>query len=270
MKKIIIALTPLALFVASCGETPSSNALDACGCAKESLNSIPNAEAMQKCSEMRVADSKFETDFQECLVAARAGVDTSKISVGPMNPETGLNLPAASDGIYSVNAASSSIKWMGKKVSGQHNGTVKVKSGSIEFANGTIKSGTIIIDMTTITDEDLSGDSKGELEGHLKSEDFFSTSSNPEAKFVVKSAIQKNKHQFEIIGDLTIKGISKETKATLIAVPNGTSGLNVSGGFSIDRIAYGIKYGSGQFFKDLGDKMIDDNFMVTLDLKASK
>jgi len=159
---------------------------------------------------------------------------------------------------------------MGKKVSGQHNGTVKVKSGSIEFANGTIKSGTIIIDMTTITDEDLTGESKGKLEGHLKSDEFFGTSSNPEAKFVVKSATQKNKHQFEIIGDLTIKGITKEAKANVIAVPNGVNGLNISGGFSIDRIAYGIKYGSGQFFKDLGDKMIDDNFMVTLDLKASR
>jgi len=115
VKKIIIALTSLALFVASCGETPSSNALDACGCAKESLNSTPSAEAMQKCSEMRVADSKFETDFQECLVAARAGVDTSKISVGPMNPETGLNMPAASDGLYNVNAASSSTNGWGKK-----------------------------------------------------------------------------------------------------------------------------------------------------------
>lgn len=270
MKQLFFALFAVAIIIASCGESQTSNALDACGCAKESLNATPNAESMQKCSELRVADSKFETDYQECLVAARAGLDTSKISVGPMNPETGLNLPATSDGMYSVNAGTSIIKWLGKKVSGQHNGTVKVKSGSIEFANGTIKSGTIIIDMTTIVDEDLTGESKGKLEGHLKSDDFFSTSSNPEAKFVVKSATQKNKHQFEIIGDLTIKGITKEAKANVIAVPNGVSGLNVSGGFSIDRIAYGIKYGSGQFFKDLGDKMIDDNFMVTLDLKASK
>ena len=270
MKNILLYLSTLAIILSGCGESSNSSALDACGCAQESLIATPNAEAMQKCSEMRVADSKFETDFQECLVAARAGLDTSKISVGPMNPEKGLNLPATSDGLYSVNAATSSIKWLGKKVSGQHNGTVKVKSGSIEFANGTIKGGTIIIDMTTITDEDLTGESKGELEGHLKSDDFFSISSNTEAKFAIKSAVQKNKHQFEIIGDLTIKGITKEAKANVIAVPNGVSGLNVSGGFSIDRIAYGIKYGSGQFFKDLGDKMIDDNFMVTLDLKASK
>jgi polyisoprenoid-binding protein YceI len=270
VKKIFVFIAATSIVVASCSNGGSSSTLDACGCAKESLNATPNAESMQKCSELRVADSKFETDFQECLVAARAGLDTSKINVGPMNPETGLNLPATSDGMYSVNAGSSIIKWLGKKVSGQHNGTVKVKSGSIEFASGTIKSGTIIIDMTTITDEDLTGESKGKLEGHLKSDDFFSSSSNPEAKFVVKSATQKNKHQFEIIGDLTIKGITKEAKANVIAVPNGVSGLNVSGGFSIDRIAYGIKYGSGQFFKDLGDKMIDDNFMVTLDLKASK
>jgi polyisoprenoid-binding protein YceI len=270
VKQLFFALFAVAIIIASCGESSNTSALDACGCAKESLNNTPNAEAMQKCSEMRVADSKFETDFQECLVAARAGVDTSKISVGPMNPETGVNLPATSDGVYNINAGGSIIKWVGRKVSGQHNGTVKVKSGSIEFANGNIKSGTIIIDMTTIVDEDLTGESKGKLEGHLRSEDFFSTSSHPEAKFVVKNAIQKNKHQFEIIGDLTIKGITKEAKANVVAVPNGPTGLNVSGGFSIDRIAYGIKYGSGQFFKDLGDKMIDDNFTVTLDVKASK
>jgi hypothetical protein len=38
--------------------------------------------------------------------------------------------------------------------------------------------------------------------------------------------------------------------------------------FEIDRTEWDIKYGSGKFFKDLGDKVINDNFQISFDLKA--
>lgn len=259
------------LMLASCGnQTPQVADLDACGCANEKIAKAPNADALKKCDEKRTADAKFEADYQNCLVAARSGMDTSHFSVNKMDAEKGLNLPAASDGAYTVNAATSSMKWLGKKVTGQHNGTVNVKSGNVELSGGSIKSGSIVIDMASIVDSDMTGEGKAKLEGHLKSDDFFGSSKFPEASFKFKSATAINKHQFDVVGDLTIKGITKEVKANAIVVPNGDTGLNVSGSISIDRTQYGIKYGSGQFFTDLGDKMIDDVFMVTFDLKATK
>jgi polyisoprenoid-binding protein YceI len=274
MKKKILGycfVGALSFLMASCGNQPAQVAdLDACGCANEKIAKAPSAEALKKCDEKRTADAKFEADYQNCLVAARSGMDTSHFSINKMDASNGLNLPAASDGAYAVNAGSSSMKWLGKKVTGQHNGTVHVKSGNVELAGGSIKSGIIVIDMASIVDTDLSGEGKAKLEVHLKSDDFFGSANFPEATFKFKSATAINKHQFDVVGDLTIKGITKEVKANAIVVPNGDKDLNVSGSISIDRTQFGIKYGSGQFFTDLGDKMIDDVFMVTFDLKATK
>lgn len=270
MNKLIIFFGA-ALFAVSCsGGKKGGETLDACGCAKESLNASKNEETIKTCDESRKADEKFEVDYQKCLLAERAGLDTSKVSIGVMDAQEGFNAPAAGNGVFSFVPAQSSIKWLGKKVTGQHNGSVTVKAGNIEFLDGEIKGGQIIIDMSSLKVEDLEGDSKNDLEGHLKSEDFFNTSAHSDATFNFKSAKKLNKHQFEVVGDLIIKGISKEAKATVIAVPSGDNQLNVNGGFAIDRTNYDIKFRSAKFFSDLGDKMIDDNFIITLDLKASK
>lgn len=272
MKKNFLFILFAAAVFAACqsGNTNNAQVLDACGCAKEELNAEKNADTMKKCEESRKADAKFEADFQKCLVAARAGLDTSKVSVGEMDPTKGLDLPAAGDGVYNIVPASSSVKWLAKKVTGQHNGSVMVKSGSIDMAGGNIRSGQLVIDMTTIKVEDLTGDPKNDLEGHLKSEDFFSIDKNKEAIFTMKSSTMTNKHQFEVTGDLTIKGIKKEAKMTVLAIPSGDRNLSLNGGFAIDRTAYDIKYRSAKFFSDLGDKMIEDTFVLTFDLKASK
>jgi polyisoprenoid-binding protein YceI len=260
----------LAFYACGGGTTNTSAALDACGCAKESVKGSPSAESIAKCQELRSADSKFEADFQKCLVAERAGLDTSKVSVQPMDAANGLNLPAANDGMYTFAADESTIRWVGAKVTGKHNGSIKLKSGKIEFAGGAIKSGEFLIDMPSLVVEDLSGDAKAELEGHLKSDDFFATSKFADAKFVFKSANAKNKHQFDVTGDLIIKGISKPVTATLLLVPTADNTIKVNGGFAIDRTLYDIKFRSAKFFSDLGDKMIEDNFLITLDLKGKK
>ncbi len=271
-KRILYISLCIALAFYACGGGTTNNTaeLDACGCAKESVKGSPSAESIAKCQELRSADAKFEADFQKCLVAARAGLDTSKVNVQPMDAANGLNLPAANDGIYTFATDESNIRWIGAKVTGKHNGSIKLKSGKVEFVGGAIKSGEIVIDMPTLVVEDLSGDAKAELEGHLKSDDFFATSKFADSKFVFKSGTAKNKHQFEVTGDLIIKGISKPLTATLILVPTADNMIKLNGGFAIDRTQYDIKFRSAKFFSDLGDKMIEDNFLITLDLKGKK
>ncbi len=271
-KRILYISLCIALAFYACGGGTTNNTagLDACGCAKESVKGNPSAESVAKCQELRSADAKFEADFQKCLVAARAGLDTSKVSVQPMDAANGLNLPAANDGVYTFNAGESNIRWIGKKVTGKHNGSVKLKSGKLEFVAGNIKSGELIIDMPSLVVEDLTGEEKSDLEGHLKSDDFFATAKHADAKFLFKSATPKNKHQFEITGDLTVKGITKPLTATLLVVPTGDNDIKINGGFAIDRTQYDIKFRSAKFFSDLGDKMIEDNFLITLDLKGKK
>ncbi len=161
-----------------------------------------------------------------------------------------------------VNPAKSEFVWVGKKVTGQHDGKVKIKSGSIQMDGNKITGGRFVMDMRSITVEDIKDpESNGKLLGHLKSEDFFGVDKHPEATFVIKEATPLNKNQTTITGDLTIKG-----KTHTVSFPATVMDNRAKAEFEVDRTKWDIRYGSGSFFDDLGDKAIYDDFTVKLDL----
>lgn len=166
-----------------------------------------------------------------------------------------------------INKELSSIEWVGKKVTGQHTGTITIKEGALKVESGIVKGGEVIIDMTTITSTDLEGEYKGKLEGHLNSPDFFDTKTHKEAILKINSTKKTKGNVYTVKADLTIKGITKpiEFPAT-IEVKDGK--LAAYAEVSIDRTKYDIKYGSGQFFEGLGDKMIDDLFTIKFKIAA--
>lgn len=253
----------VAFTVASCNNTPKT--LDACACAGITDQ---NGDDYKKCKEFRT-DAKFEADYQKCKIAAASGIqDTSKISLNKGN--AGGALKPVDAGVYNIDTATSTIGWIGEKVTGKkHNGNVAVKSGSFVLENGVLKSGEIIIDMKSITDEDLAGEAKAKLETHLKSDEFFGVAKHSEAKYVIKSATVKDNIQYDIIGDMTVKGITKELNTKLVIVPNG-SGASIAGAISFDRTAFDIRYGSDKFFDNLGDQMIKDDVILKVLLKAKR
>ena len=169
-----------------------------------------------------------------------------------------------------IDSDASTIAWVGEKVTGEHNGTVKIKSGALQLEGENITGGEFIIDMTTIEVLDLEGDMKGKLMGHLKSKDFFSVEEYPAAKFVITSVNESKKDNAThfISGDLTIKGITnKITFPAVVSIVDNK--VNAKASFDLDRTKWNIKYGSGSFFDGLGDKMIYDDFKIDLTL-ASK
>lgn len=175
---------------------------------------------------------------------------------------------------YNLDNKASKIEWTGKKISGQHYGTVAIKEGTIKVKDGNITGGEVTIDMNSIENLDLSGEYKQKLEGHLKSPDFFNTEEYPEATFKIKKVV-KIKDENEkgathmVTGDLTIKGITNE-----IEVPSyiqfKDDKLVSYADFSIDRTKWKVKYGSGEFYDDLGDKMIYDDINFKLKIAATK
>ncbi len=181
------------------------------------------------------------------------------------------SLFSSTDGIeatYSVDTDKSTVEWIGKKVTGQHNGTVNLKSGSFDFTDGSLTGGTFTIDMATLVSTDLSGEYKGKLEGHLKSDDFFGVATYPTATFVIKKAVPQGPGKYKVIGDITIKGKTQEIQfpAALVEKDGMVSG---TADLTIDRSKYDIRYGSGSFFDDLGDKTIYDDFQLSVKIVAS-
>lgn len=156
----------------------------------------------------------------------------------------------------------STVSWTGKKLVGQHNGNIKIKSGHVMLTDGKLSGGEFIMDANTIETKDLKGGMKNKLDKHLKSADFFDVEKFPEASFVSTSVESRGGNgDFLVKGNLTIKG---ETHPVSFDA-HQTDGF-VTGKMMVDRTLYGIQYGSGSFFENLGDKAIDNEF--TLDFKV--
>ena len=154
-----------------------------------------------------------------------------------------------------INLKKSVITWTGKKVTGEHSGTINYKEGTLLFEKKRLIGGTFIADMTTLTNTDQTGKDKAKLEGHLKSADFFNTEEYKTAKLVFKTIKAKKTDLYAITADLTIKGKTNPVKFDLLF-----KARTATSSFSIDRTKYGIQYGSGSFFDDLGDRTIYDEF----------
>jgi polyisoprenoid-binding protein YceI len=161
-----------------------------------------------------------------------------------------------------VDVSKSKITWVGKKVTGQHEGTVNLQDGNLVFKAGKLSGGNFTVDMSSIAVTDLkAGQGKEKLEGHLKSADFFGTEKFGTASLAFKNIVAKAKNLYTVTADLTIKGVTKPVTFD-IAVNGNTATSN----FKIDRTKYDIKYGSGSFFDNLGDKTINDDFDVNVTL----
>lgn len=161
-----------------------------------------------------------------------------------------------------IDTEKSTINWVGKKVAGEHSGTVNLKEGNLIFKGGKVAGGNFTVDMTSISTTDLSGDWKTKLDGHLKADDFFGTDKHPNASLVFKKIAAKANGIYTITGDLTIKGITNPITFNL-AIKGNTASTIVK----IDRTKYDIKYGSKSFFESIGDKAINDDFDLTVNLQ---
>lgn len=161
-----------------------------------------------------------------------------------------------------IDATASTIEWVGKKVTGQHNGTVNFKDGALVFKGAKLKGGSFTVNMTSLTATDLSGEYQGKLNGHLKADDFFGTDKFPTATLVFKKIGAKSANVYTVTADLTIKGITKPV--TFDITVNGNTATTA---FNVDRTKYDIKYNSKSFFESIGDKAIYDEFELKVALK---
>ena len=165
-----------------------------------------------------------------------------------------------------VDMENSQIKWIGRKVTGEHSGTLNLSGGWVVLDKNSINSGKFIFNMASISNTDIeSPEWKQKLEDHLKSEDFFHTDSFPHAILEIKGRqsliIENSKKSDQILADLTIRGITHEIKFPF-DLTQSQNNFNAEGSVDIDRTLYNIQYKSGKFFDELGDKLIYDNFTV--------
>ena len=160
------------------------------------------------------------------------------------------------------------VKWTGTQLSGKsHYGTLSFKSASLTFNDDLLVGGNFVVDMTSLSVDDLTGKGKKSLEGHLKSDDFFSVSDFSVSELKLNSIERVSENEYSAAGDLTIKGYTHVAKMSFY-LKEGSN--NITAKLVFDRSKYNVRYGSGSFFENLGDRLILDEVNVAVDLHFNR
>lgn len=97
------------------------------------------------------------------------------------------------------------------------------------------------------------------LDNHLKSDDFFSVDTYPEANLLFKEINLNENGTFSIIADMTLRGTTNEIsidEAKITQIDENT--ILAETFFEVDRTEFNIRYGSGKFFQNLENSLIND------------
>jgi polyisoprenoid-binding protein YceI len=174
----------------------------------------------------------------------------------------------------------SQLNWIGEKKlpgAGDHNGLVKIKKGTVNLNEKMeLIGGTIVIDMTSIENKDLSGKYKTKLEQHLNSEDFFHVEKHPEAQFKITKAEKMGPGAYRVTGNMTLRGQTNTETFTIKVETQGKAKqkyLMATGDLELDRTKYGVTYNSEasvlkKAIKIAKDKVIKDKIKISLELKS--
>lgn len=161
-----------------------------------------------------------------------------------------------------VTLEQSEIKWTGNKIGGSHYGTIELKSGYFEVKNNKIAGGLIVVDMNSIKNDDLTDATyNAKLVGHLKSDDFFGVEKFPTASYTLTKVTPFKNNKATAWGKLTIKGKTENIQFNITK-----NGDTYSTQLKVDRSKFDVRYGSNSFFDNLGDKVIDDIFILDIKL----
>ena len=173
----------------------------------------------------------------------------------------------------------SQLLWTGYKGIGNfikysHNGKISVAGGKVELKNGKPVQAQVRVDMKSIVCLDLQGKPKSQkkLERHLRSPDFFAVGQHPFAMFQsTKITPMKAAGQYDVQGQMTIRGIKKPVRMTMQITKNGERWM-AKAKTSLDRSQWNVMYQSPSLLKTIAnpsamaDKLIKNEFDLELSL----
>lgn len=169
---------------------------------------------------------------------------------------------------FDIVPAQSNIDWTGRKIAGAHNGTINIKSGILMLEDEKLVGAKFTIDTTSIKILDVTdAGTNAQFAAHLASDDFFASEAFPTAVFETTSVTPITGNLYHIAGNLTIKGITAPVSFDITADIGGGI-VKATGKIIVDRTNYGMKFRSGNFFKDLGDNLIYNEFDLNVNITA--
>ncbi|MEX0910421.1 MAG: YceI family protein [Candidatus Paceibacterota bacterium] len=188
---------------------------------------------------------------------------------------TSFSLVDLTAGEYEVNPNESNITWIGtKELVGNYEdvGTLSVQTGSfVVNEEGQITTGQVVFDMNSIVGTKTSNTQIGldRLATHLKSADFFDVATYPTATMNITGVEVNDDGTYLATGSLTIKETTADISFPVNITTDASGRVVINGDLDIDRTNWGLQYGSGSFFSDLGDNVISDIVQVSVNIVAN-
>jgi polyisoprenoid-binding protein YceI len=144
------------------------------------------------------------------------------------------------------------------------NGTITGIKGSADYDGKDVKQLAVSADL----DVNTINTSEAGRDEHLKGADFFDAAKYPTISFKSKRVEQKADGHFQLIGDLTMHGVTKEVAMDVegptaaVKDPKGTEHVGASAHTSVKRSDYGIG--------NAPEAMIGNDVQITLDVELLK
>lgn len=226
--------------------------------------------AAEDSQESCVAAEKLERVGYTQVFDFRGGVEAWRAAGLPIEEHSAATVSAmVNDGSHPLDLRESRVVWVGRNLLNKHWGHVALSRGHVEFREGLPVRGEAALDMQRISCSDLAGDALHDvLIHHLESDDFFDVARFPEARFVFdKVEVCSTKpgcHNLRLHGELTLRGVTQPLviDASAGVTMEGKAALQAT--FSIDRTAWGVRYGSGRFFRRLAGHLVNDHIKLQL------
>jgi len=171
---------------------------------------------------------------------------------------------------FQVDTSKSVIHWVGKTIgSNKHTGTLKLSKGAIMMDGNAVTGGEFTFDINSIKVTDMPPERAPKLEDHLKGEDFFDVPKFPAGSFKI-TKVTTSGGVATVTGNLTLKNITKAITFPATVTKNGNTITASAKGVKFDRTHFDVKHRSGNFFSGLGDRAIEDEIAIDIELVASK
>lgn len=193
-------------------------------------------------------------------------------SVGGEVEGSGSSGPSVLSGRYVLDTERSVIFWTGRNLFNHHSGSLSLREGTAELKDDVLVAASFVVDLDSLRCSDITdANMNAMLIGHLKSDDFFSVSEHPTARFEAEqiSAIAGctvGTDNYEVKGQFTLRGVTRPLVLCVEIAVDPEGGLAAQSEFDLDRTEYGAIYGSGKFFSRLGQHVVNDHVHLHLKL----
>jgi len=169
---------------------------------------------------------------------------------------------------YIIDPNLSELKWTGYHLvkSYAHNGFIDVKYGTLTLENGDLVSGKVVINMKSITNNDLKDQKDNQkLVKDLKSKRFFNVKEYPEASIAINKVQKTDNNLYSITSDITIRGITRDITFDAQRILLKNNSVEFSANIEIDRTEFNVMYGWS-----IENVVLSNKFNLQLKLVASK